>query len=222
MNGIVYKITNKINNKIYIGQTTKSLQERWYRHCYEALSKKSKTKLGRAIRKYGEHSFSLEIVESTSNLNKREKFWIDYYGSNTSKGYNIKVGGEGGPHAKSTKNKITRANRNRVWTDEMRNNMSKAMKKWHKKRGFVPISNQHKQKITLANIGRPMSLKTKEIFEARNKKISKPIICIDTKKEYESIMSACRDLNLNDGHLRMHLKGKYSHVKGFHFKFKVA
>lgn len=217
MKGIIYKIVNKINNKIYIGQTIRSLEDRWYYHTYDALTVKCSTKIGRAIRKYGVNSFTVETIEETEELDKREMYWIAFYVSDK-KGYNIKSGGSGGPHANSTKTKIAKANRKRVWTEEMRNNMSQAIKKWHEKRGFVPRSKEFKEKISKANMGRKMPVKTKEAFNARNKKSSKTILCLDTQKEYASIMAACRELGLNDGHVRMHLKGKHSHVKGFHFK----
>lgn len=219
MKGIIYKITNEINDKIYIGQTIRTIDERWRHHVYYSLTGLHKTKLARAIRKYGKESFKIEILEETEDLDKREIFYISFFKSDLF-GYNIKIGGNGGPHAESTKKKISKANRGRVWTGEMRHAMSEAIKKWHKKRGFVPSSEETKKKISKGNMGRKMSDKTRAAFQKHNRKNMKPVVCINTNKEYESIMSACRDLNLNDGHLRMHLKGKHSHVKGFRFKFK--
>ena len=49
----IYRITNKINNKIYIGQTIKTIKIRWLRHCTDALNYRSNTKFAKAIRKYG-------------------------------------------------------------------------------------------------------------------------------------------------------------------------
>lgn len=220
MSGIIYKIVNKINNKVYIGQTIRTLEERWKSHFYETVNQKLNTKLGKAIRKYGFESFSIEIIESTEELDSRERYWIDFYQSFGKNGYNIKIGGIGGPHAVETKRKIAKANTRRIWTEEMRKNMSDSIKIWHKKRGFVPRTEKFKKRISEANKGRTMPQKTKIIFQQHNKQISKPIICIENKKEYPSISAACKEMNLNDGHLRMHLKGKHSHIKGFHFKFK--
>lgn len=219
MMGIIYKITNTVNEKTYIGQTIRDLSERWYQHHYDALVGKCKTKLGRAIRKYGKDAFRSEIIESTNSLDERERYFIAFFNSITN-GYNIKIGGNGGPHNKSTKIKISKANTKRVWTSNMRENMSIAIKKWHKKRGFVPRSEDCKRKISEANRNRKMPQLAKFAFQKYNKKMSKPVICLNTGKEYASINEACKNLNLNNGHLRMHLKGKYSHVKGFSFKFK--
>jgi len=220
MNGIIYKIVNKFNNKVYIGQTIRTLEERWHSHVYEIIHQKIKTKLGRAIRKYGIENFSIEIIEETSLLDKREIHWISFYKSTGKDGYNIKTGGHGGPHARSTKNKISKSNKKRIWTHKMRKNMSKAIKKWHKNRGFVPRSKEFKKKISEANRNRKMPEKTKNIFQKYNKDNMKSIVCISNGKEYESIASACRDLNLNSGHVNMHLHGKCSHVKGLVFKIK--
>ena len=80
---IIYKITNKINGKIYIGQTIKKLKYRWSGHISKA-KKGSKTPLHRAIIKYGVGSFEvLEIYSANTleELNKREKFCIKVFGS---------------------------------------------------------------------------------------------------------------------------------------------
>lgn len=217
--GIIYKITNIANDKVYIGQTIGSLENRWYHHIYNALREKCKTKLGRAIRKYGEHSFKIEVIETTDKLDEREIYFIQFFNS-IKNGYNIKIGGNGEPHAESTKKKIAKANGKRVWTEEMRETMSKAIKSWHEERGFVPKSEETKRKISEGNKGRKIAPKAKEAMRAFNKSKMRPVICLTTGKEYESIMSACKDLSLNDGHMRMHLKGKHKRVKGFVFKYK--
>ena len=219
MTGIIYKITNKINGKVYIGKTKGALQHRWYHHLYGALSGKLHTKLSRAIRKYGAKYFVIEELEHTSSLNKREQFYIRKFNS-IEHGYNLKIGGEGGPHHAETKKKISKANRKRIWTNEMRKNMSIAIKKWHKKRGFVPRTEECRRKISKANEGRKMSEKTKLAFQKHNNKHKRPIVSLDTGIEYSSITEACKILKINDGHLRMHLKGKHDHVKGMRFAVK--
>lgn len=98
--GCVYKITNLINGKIYIGQVyNKSIYDRFNRHCKEA-SKTSRSYLGRAIYKYGKDNFKIEVIEigySTLELNEKEKYWINHYNStNSSIGYNLTSGGDGG------------------------------------------------------------------------------------------------------------------------------
>jgi len=98
--GYIYKITNLINNKIYIGQVyNKSIEARFNRHC-DGANPKSKSYLSRAIYKYGKDNFKYEQIEecySIKELNEREQFWIAYYNStNNTIGYNLTSGGEGG------------------------------------------------------------------------------------------------------------------------------
>ena len=102
--GYIYKITNIVNGKIYIGQTRNKVEDRWKQHIVD-----SKTPTGwqvnsilyKSIRKYGEKSFNIEIVEECDNqlLNEREKYWIKYYnsyaGNKGSNGYNLTLGGDG-------------------------------------------------------------------------------------------------------------------------------
>lgn len=87
---IIYRITNIVNKKTYIGKTTKSLEERFQRHIYN--HKNGNTYLYKAMKKYGAENFSIEIIEETQNLDDREQFWI----SKLSPEYNMTTGGEGG------------------------------------------------------------------------------------------------------------------------------
>lgn len=89
---IIYKITNNINSKTYIGKTTRSVQDRWYQH-KKAAANGVNTILYKAIRKYGPQSFSLQVVERVEdNLNEAEIRWIQLL----SPEYNMTGGGDGG------------------------------------------------------------------------------------------------------------------------------
>ena len=82
----IYKITNKINNKIYIGQST-NIQQRWKAHKTRPFNEKSNQydmSFYRAIRKYGLENFSFQVIEQCSKeqLDEKEKFYIHYYNSN--------------------------------------------------------------------------------------------------------------------------------------------
>lgn len=99
--GYIYKITNKINGKIYIGKTMRTIPVRWREHIRDSgmiPNVKPCTRhisiIHHAIAKYGVDSFSVEEVEKCDNeqLNQREKYWIEYYQSNK-EGYNILLGG---------------------------------------------------------------------------------------------------------------------------------
>ena len=97
---LIYKITNKINNKCYIGQTIKTAEERWKEHQSHAFGSHpndiNKT-LYQAIRKYGLKNFTFEVlqdnIETFEQLDKAEIYWIDYYNSFI-KGYNETFGGQ--------------------------------------------------------------------------------------------------------------------------------
>ena len=88
--GIIYKITNIQNNKVYIGQTIRPMEQRFRRHLNDALNNKLDTHLARAIRKYGAASFTIEQIDTAvtqDELTNKEQYWIRYYNS-VELGYN--------------------------------------------------------------------------------------------------------------------------------------
>lgn len=97
---IIYKITNKQNGKIYIGQTIGTLKDRWNRHQNDALNNILDTHFARAIRYYGPEAFTTEIIdtaETQEELTEKEYYWIHYYNA-LENGYNetdnkLKCGG---------------------------------------------------------------------------------------------------------------------------------
>ena len=98
----IYKITNDINNKVYIGLTTLNNPiDRWTKHLgeYTSATKYSKRPLYEAMNKYGIEHFHFEIVEETNEPKEREKYWINYYksyiGFKDCNGYNATLGGNG-------------------------------------------------------------------------------------------------------------------------------
>lgn len=119
--GIIYKITNKVNNKVYIGQTIRPMQERFNRHMYDALKNPNPTiYFQRAIKKYGKENFYIEQIDSAETkeeLDVKEKYWIEKYDS-INNGYNTAIGGEGGNTYKgktteqlnTIRNKISKSN----------------------------------------------------------------------------------------------------------------
>ena len=93
----IYKITNQINGKVYIGKTLNTIERRWKEHCGDFATERCRNRpLYRAMNKYGIENFTIEQVEECSPevVNEREKYWIEQYGS-FKKGYNATVGGDG-------------------------------------------------------------------------------------------------------------------------------
>ena len=100
--GTIYCITNLINNKMYIGQTSRIYQERWKEHLESARDLNNQRPLYRAMRKYGVENFSFSIIESCPDdkLNAREQYWINekqtWMAEHPEIGYNLTCGGDGG------------------------------------------------------------------------------------------------------------------------------
>lgn len=91
-----YLITNKINNKGYVGITTRSLDRRWYEHRFVANS--CGKLLAKAINKYGEQAFEIMPIASAKtleNLKEIEKDLIAQFGTKVPNGYNLTDGGDG-------------------------------------------------------------------------------------------------------------------------------
>ena len=80
----IYKITNTVNNKVYIGQSIRPIEQRFKRHINDAINNKLDTHFARAIRKYGAECFYIEEIDSASTqeeLNQKEQYWIRFYNS---------------------------------------------------------------------------------------------------------------------------------------------
>ena len=126
MFGIIYGLENYIDHKIYVGQTKRTLEERFNEH------KKADTYIGNAIRKYGEENFLcivLEECETQEELNEAEIKWIARLNCMTPNGYNCTAGGEGVRsfhHTDLTKKQISETLTGRKKTAEQKANSSAA------------------------------------------------------------------------------------------------
>jgi group I intron endonuclease len=114
--GIVYLLTNKQNGKVYVGQTTHTLERRWKLHI-SASNGPSQRIIHRAIRKYGSVAFSQQVLaeaKSPEELDALEIRYISEYNSqNSAVGYNCAAGGSnpraGARHSEETRGKLREA-----------------------------------------------------------------------------------------------------------------
>ena len=116
---IIYKTTNLVNNKFYIGQDSNN----------NINYLGSGTLLIKAINKYGKENFRKEVIElcsSKKELDEREIFWIKTLNAtNRNIAYNIREGGGGGPLTDNTKALISQALTGRIFSKEHKENISK-------------------------------------------------------------------------------------------------
>ena len=92
MEKALYKITNLINGKVYIGQSIHP-DKRWWEHRNKAKKNFDKYPIHLAISKYGEKNFSFKILEWSEDYDNREKELIQEYNSISPNGYNVAIGG---------------------------------------------------------------------------------------------------------------------------------
>lgn len=124
----IYALHNLKNGKLYIGQTTVSIEKRYIQH--RSDSKREDTKLYRAMRKYGVDSFiyyEVDQADSLEDLNSKEDYWIHKLDT-IKNGYNTKGGGGNAKHSKETREKISKYAKTRTYSEETRLKMSESAK----------------------------------------------------------------------------------------------
>ena len=157
---LIYKATNTISGKVYIGKTIQSLDARWRSHLRDVKCNSS-AYFHHAIRKYGPDVFKVEVIHTAKTLvelSKMETFFIVLYQSfKTENGYNRTMGGDGGG----------------VPTEATRKLMSSAKKGKPSLRRGLKMSQESKDRISAAKLGRPQSVKRKfiNLSEERKQKI---------------------------------------------------
>ena len=196
---IIYKITNEVNGKVYIGQTIRSIKKRWWEH-KDDMSK-SELPLYRAMRKYGVDNFTIEEIDganSKSELNYKEVHYMYKFNSlDKNSGYNLRMGGSNGGHSQETRDKISKVQMGKKAKKSTKQKMSKT----HKKR----MENPELRKRISQTLRKTSTLK-------------KPIVRSDGV-EFESISECARQMGTTSPDLWATLNGKRKTHKGYSFKY---
>src|SRR5208283_4760583 len=166
--GTIYKVVNRLNGKIYIGQTMGSLAQRIRRHTKDAKRPCKQSLFARALRKYGIHNFEIRGIDlacSTDWLNKKERQWIAFYNSQMPNGYNMTAGGEGAlglPMSETAKDKLRQCNLGKIMLEGTKQKIRTAI--GHRS----PEAREHK---SLGHLGHTHSEATKQKMKETSTRI---------------------------------------------------
>lgn len=194
----IYLIRNKVNNKVYVGSTVKSLRSRLKRHLIILrLNKHHSAHLQRAYNKYGKESFEfkiLEIVDNKNNILQREQYWIDYYKSTGL--YNISPTAGSALGIKASEERLAKMRKLKP-SEETKRKISISLKERYKE-GMLPPANRNKWKMVY--------------------QFTKEGVFIQS---FPSTMAAARALHLDDTHISAccNHRGKLKTAGGFLFSF---
>lgn len=196
--GIIYKATNLVNSKCYIGQTISGLSHRKRQHKCESVNNYSNMVLSKSIRKYGWDNFEWEIIyecNTREELDEKEVFYIDYYNSRIPNGYNLVSGGKGisGFHwSEESKQKQRERNMGKILTEEHKRKIGRALK-------GRPISEEQKIQISNTLKGHNVSLETREkISKATKGKKRSPF----TEEHRKKLSEARKGIVFSEEHKR--------------------
>ena len=194
---IIYKATNKLNHKVYIGQTRNGLSRRMRQHLNDAKNERFDCYFHRALRKYGSDGFEWEVIDdsvsSLEELDELERMYIEQYDSfNKNKGYNTTSGGGAGYQLSE---------------EECKKRSERVMGEKNPMYG-IPSPNtgkkfteEHKSKISQALKGRAHPWST-----GANNHCARAVINLTTGEIFETVSEASRAYNTNINQLTRHLK----------------
>lgn len=178
---IIYKVTNKVNGKIYIGQTIRTLEQRKWQHL-DCAKNGVKTHFYNAIRKYGEENFVFEIIDEASSLkelNELERYYIAKFKC-IENGYNMV---DGGNNNVMFLDDVKQKHLESMRSDETRAKISKTMKEYRKEH---PWADEQKRKFAKSKYGNKNfagHTLTEKHKEALNKSRYKRVYCINEQGE---------------------------------------
>jgi len=156
---IIYKITNKINGKIYIGQTVQQLMDRWSDHSRPSLGKHmNRSAIASAIRLHGKENFTVEQIDSAGTLealNILEIHYIQKFNTLSPNGYNLELGGDSKRCHEETKAKISATLKGRPFINRM-NGAPKGR----------PVSAERRAQISATMTGQAQPWKYKAVIDS--------------------------------------------------------
>ena len=218
----IYMHKNKINGKIYIGQTSQNPPSlRWGKN---GQNYKKSSYFYNAILKYGWDNFEHIILKQNltqDQANQQEEYYIKKYNTIDERyGYNLRYGGNNFCFNDKTKEKMKQSAKNRKYYKKPQQSI--AMKnKWKNKQYKEKVikkikekwqDEEHKQKMT-NNIRKYWQDKNhkkqrSKIQQGKNNSNSKAIQCIETNEIFPTIKEACLWINKKQGTMSLHLHGK--------------
>jgi len=152
----IYRITNSLNNKSYIGQTSKSVKSRLAKHMYDSKNNIGNSHFRKAIRKYPSSVWSIDIIDfafSQAEANEKEVYWISKCDT-LSNGYNSTVGGEGSSGYMWTDEQRRRAAENAYErTDEHRERQRRVLAMSKEKIDLARSTEEYKEAQRIRNLG---------------------------------------------------------------------
>lgn len=223
---IIYVLQNKINKKCYVGKSTVCLATRWNRHIKN--SAEGKYAINKTIRKYGPENFDvfcLEIVGNKKQLAEREVFWIKKLGT-FDYGYNMTKGGEGSVGhklSKEHKEKISKANKGKIVSDETKRRQSIAKKGKCSRKTFI-FSKETIEKMRKAALNKDYTSDSyiNGIKKATEKR-KKPVIQMDLDGNIIKIWSCAKEveetIKVFATTIAAVCKGKKKTTGGFKWKY---
>jgi len=223
--GVIYKTTNLINNKIYIGKRIFT-KDKFLKNKYYGSGKLLKE----AINKYGLDSFGREILEEVDNeiLEEREIYWIKFYNSNNLEiGYNLTIGGNSrygrkiGNMSDDTKKKISvsvskylKENRHpfqdKNHSDETKEKIRNSLKS-------RKLTDDHIKKLADGHRGLKYNKpeKVNRVKIDQRIKIKQLSLGGSFIKEWESITEASKELNIDRSGISRACRGVYKQCGGY-------
>lgn len=240
---IIYRITNSVNSKVYIGQTIRTMEERIASHRYESKKNRNGLPLYYAMAKYGFDKFTFEVIDNGSSieeLNKKEESHIDKLDSLHPNGYNMDNGGNNKNTSEVTRKKMSESRKKFLSNKENHPNWGKHLsKETRDKIGVVhkgkTISNEQKLHFSKnysgenhPMFGKTFSIETRDKMSKSKKGKKNPnlglskrrqVLCLDTNTVYDSVKIAAESIGVSRSGIAMVARGEINQIKGFRFKY---